>query len=208
MTVPGANSFDDLIDRLRAGDERAATQLFNRFASRLIGLVQKRTAGLLRQKLDPEDVLQSVFRSFFVRFAEGQFDLKNWDSLWSLLTLITLRKCNTSIDFFRASRRDVLREVPFAPGWNKDVAMWESLTREPSPTEAAVLTETVEHLLRGLDGREQEMATLHLQGYSVPEIGNQVGCSERSVHRFLAYLRKRAQRMHASEAVEHGSGDP
>lgn len=192
-----ANSFDDLIGRLRAGDDRAATQVFNRFAYRLIGLVRMRTAGLLRRKMDPEDVLQSVFRSFFIRFAEGQFELKDWGDLWGLLTLITLRKCDTSLAFFRAARRDVLREA--SPG--DDVAAWETLAREPSPEEAAALAETVECLLRGLDERERQVTALHLQGYSIPEIGDQVGCSERTVHRLLAYVRKRARRMCDAEAV-------
>ena len=40
-----------------------------------------------------EDVMASVFKSFFRRHAEAPFDLSSWDSLWSLLTLITLRKC-------------------------------------------------------------------------------------------------------------------
>lgn len=196
------DSFDELIGRLRAGDDQAAAHVFNRFAYRLIGLVRMRTAGLLRQKFDPEDVLQSVFRSFFIRFAEGQFDFKDWDSLWGLLTLITLRKCDTSVAFFRAARRDVLRETAFPSEGNDAVGLWESLAREPSPAEAMALTETVEGLLRGLDERERQVATLHLQGYSVPEIGEQVGCSERTVHRLLAHLRKRARRMGDVEAAE------
>src|SRR5437762_3488388 len=85
-------SFEDLMERLRLGDERAAQQIFERFAHRLMGLARTRLSGGLRQKVDPEDVMQSVFKSFFRRHAEAQFDLSGWDSLWALLTVITLRK--------------------------------------------------------------------------------------------------------------------
>ena len=44
-----------------------------------------------RQKVDPEDVVQSAFRSFFTRQAAGQFDVASWDDLWGLLVVITVR---------------------------------------------------------------------------------------------------------------------
>lgn len=37
--------------------------------------------------------MQSVFRSFFVRHRNGQFELGAGDNLWSLLDMITVRKC-------------------------------------------------------------------------------------------------------------------
>jgi DNA-directed RNA polymerase specialized sigma24 family protein len=48
-------------------DEQAARENFDRFARRLIGLARTRLDRRIRQKIDPEDVVQSVFRSFFTR---------------------------------------------------------------------------------------------------------------------------------------------
>jgi RNA polymerase sigma-70 factor (ECF subfamily) len=192
------DSFEVLMVRLRLGDGEAARQVFNRFAHRLIAVARERLDSRLRRKVDPEDVLQSVFRSFFVRFSEGQFEVKNWGSLWGLLTLITLRKCATRTAFFRATRRDVYREISPPPDCDDPGIAWDSVARDPSPTEAAMLTELVEQLLRGLDPREQEMITLHLQGYSIPEISEKVRRSERTVHRVLAHVRKRLSRLHDS----------
>src|SRR5690242_9456367 len=61
--VASEPSFADLMARLRAGDDAAAAALFQRFATRLIALARGRLDGLVRRKVDPEDVVQSVFRS-------------------------------------------------------------------------------------------------------------------------------------------------
>ena len=92
-------SFDDLLARLRAGDGAAASEIFDRFAQRLAGLARIRLGERLRRKMDPEEVVQSAYKSFFIRFAEGQFELKTWDSLWALLTVLTVRKCGHRIEF-------------------------------------------------------------------------------------------------------------
>jgi RNA polymerase sigma-70 factor (ECF subfamily) len=187
------DSFDALMDRLRRGDEQAAQQVFQRFGERLIGLAQSRLNAAMRQKLDPEDVTQSVFRSFFRGQAEGRFDLDSWDSLWSLLTLITLRKCGHKVKYFRAARRDILREARPAPA--EDPSAWKAIAREPTPFEAAVLAETLEQTLRGLNGHQRHIVELSLEGYTVPEISASTGRAERSVYRLLEQVKKKLQQL-------------
>src|SRR5262249_54924344 len=84
-------SFDQIMVRLRAGDEEAARRVFDHFPQPLIHLVRGRFNGLLRGREDPTDVAQSAFKSFFRGCAAGQFDLATWDDLWGLLAVITLR---------------------------------------------------------------------------------------------------------------------
>ena len=116
-------AFDALMERLRRGERQAAEEIFHRFARRLIGLARSRLEPAIRQKVDPEDVMASVFKSFFLRHAGGQFELDDWDGLWSLLTVITLRKCGHKVEHFRAARRDVKREV-HAPDTADDSSAW------------------------------------------------------------------------------------
>src|SRR5262249_31781480 len=107
-------SFEGVMARLRAGDNEAATRVFNRFANRLIELAQKKLNPKTRRKLDPEDVLQSVFRSFFARQAAGTLkEPESWDNLWGLLVVLTLRKCGRRINYFHLACRDVDREEPY-----------------------------------------------------------------------------------------------
>jgi RNA polymerase sigma-70 factor, ECF subfamily len=185
--------FDEVIARLRAGDETAAEEIFRRFAERLIPLARNRLDVRLRGKFDPEDVLQSVFRSFFLRQANGQFELHDWDGLWSLLVRITLRKCGRRMAAFWTDRRDVRREVgagsSTASAGNEAGGCWEAIARDPTAEEVAILTETLEHLMMGLDDGQRQIVELRLQGFTVAEISRQVERSERSVHRSLALVR-------------------
>jgi RNA polymerase sigma-70 factor (ECF subfamily) len=194
-------SFDDLMTRLRAGDDDAAAEVFHRFTHRLIGLARSRLDHLLRSKVDPEDILQSVYRTFFSRHARDGFVLGDWDGLWAMLTVITVRKCDYRRKFFRAASRDVGREEPALPdgptAWTE-----HALARDPTPSEAARLTETVERLMRELNGREREMLSLSLQGCAAPEVSARVGRTERTVQRVLKRVRERLEQMRADAPPE------
>jgi RNA polymerase sigma-70 factor (ECF subfamily) len=193
-------SFADLMARLRAGDEDAAATVFHRFARRLIGLARVRLDAQIRQKVDPEDVAQSVYRSFFLRHAEGQFELTNWDSLWGLLTVIAVRKCGRWHGHFHTQARNVAAEVSAQPVGDDSGSGWEALAREPSPAEAALLTETVQQLLAELEGRDREIVALALQGHTGVEISDRLGRPERTVYRVLKRVRKRLDQMRAEGA--------
>jgi RNA polymerase sigma-70 factor (ECF subfamily) len=185
MAMPQDSSFQNLMARLRTGDNQAATRVFHRFADRLITVARGRLDQQIRQKVDPEDILQSVFRSFFTRCAAGQItDLASWDNLWGMLVVITMRKCGRQIDYFHAACRDVQREVSVQPATDSN-ADWEAEAAEPTPLEAAMLAETVEQLMASLEPRQRQILSLSLQGLTVPEVSAQVGCTERTVYRAL-----------------------
>lgn len=190
------DSFQSLLVRLRSGDESAAASVFHEFASRLVGLARTRLGDRFRQKVDPEDVVQSVYKSFFRRVADGQFELQDWDSLWTLLTVITLHKCGHQVEHYRAACRDVQREQrPIVSDAESSVRSFEALAREPQPSEAAMLTEVLEQLMSTLDERDRLILTLRLQGHSSAEIGQQVQRTERTVNLVLERIRQRLQRM-------------
>ena len=178
--------------RLRAGENAAAAQVFNRFASRLLALARKQLDPDVLQKVDPEDVVQSVFRSFFVHNVSGRFgDFGNWDNLWGMLVVLTQWKCGRRMAYFHAACRDVGREVPAEQALDDescpDVGVFDD---EPTPAEAAMLTDTLERLMRCLDGQQREILTLSLQGYAPAEISGRLGCTERTVYRVLERVKQ------------------
>jgi RNA polymerase sigma-70 factor (ECF subfamily) len=191
MVTP--DSCTALMGRLRAGEQAAAQEVFGRFAVPLIALARRRFDRRLASKVDPEDVVQSACKSFFLRQRAGKFQVGGWDGLWRLLTLITLRKCADRVEYLRAERRDVRREI--APG-DSQVPPWQlAPDRGPLPQEAAVLAETVEALFRAEDADGRPVLELSLQGYTAEEISLRLGRALRSVQRLRERIRKRLERM-------------
>jgi RNA polymerase sigma-70 factor (ECF subfamily) len=183
-----AEAFATLVQRLRSNEEDAARAIFDRFAGQLVALVRRRFERRLAYRVDPEDVVQSVFKSFFHRHRQGKVQVGNWNSLWGLLTLIALRKCADRVEYFRAARRDASREVSAEEPW-------QALDREPSPQEAAALAETVNHLFLAVGAEERPILELSLQGYTAAEISLRLGRGLRSVQRLREQVRKRLERM-------------
>jgi DNA-directed RNA polymerase specialized sigma24 family protein len=191
------DSFNALMQPLRGGEDAAARQVFARFAGRLIGLARCQLAPRLAQRIDPEDVVQSVYKSFFVRHRDGRLEVEDWDGLWSLLTLITLRKCADRADYHMAGRRDVAREERAGEDGE---APWESaLGREPSPQEIAIFTETLERLFLETAPEDRPILELSLQGLSAAEISLQLGRALRTVHRVRERVRRRLEELRQQE---------
>jgi RNA polymerase sigma-70 factor (ECF subfamily) len=188
------DTFSALMARLRSGEDAAAREVFEKFAGRLIGLARGQFNQLLARKVDPEDVVQSAYKSFFVRHRAGKLEVGDWDGLWHMLTLITLRKCADRAEYFRARRRDAAREVS---GDQPDASL-AAIDREPSPEEAVILAETVENLFRDVSAHERPVLELSLQGYSVQEICAQLDRAERTVRRLRERVRKRLERLQDS----------
>jgi RNA polymerase sigma-70 factor (ECF subfamily) len=178
-----------------------ARSLFERFTRRLIGLARSHLDARLLHKIDPEDVVQSAYKSFFLRYGEGALAAEGWDGLWGLLTCITLRKCSERVRYLRAECRDIAREAVGTPG-PEGIEPWrDALSREPTPEQAVVLAETVERILRGLDVDERPIFELSLQGCSTQEISAQLGRAERSVRRLRERVRLQLERLQADAAL-------
>jgi RNA polymerase sigma-70 factor (ECF subfamily) len=187
----------DRVPAETAAEGEAARAVFERFTRRLIGLARQQLDARLHHKIEPEDVVQSAYKSFFLRYGEGALATEGWDGLWGLLTTITLRKCADRVRYHRAECRDIAREAA-APAGAEEAAPWrDAVSREPTPEEAAVLAETVEQLLRGLDGDERSIVELSLQGYSTEEISAQLGRASRSVRRLRERVRKQLEQLQA-----------
>jgi RNA polymerase sigma factor (sigma-70 family) len=196
--MPDDASFDHLLAELRAGNPSAAARVVERYAHRLVALARKNLNRRILGKEDPEDVLQSVFKSFFHRVSAGQFRLDSRDNLWALLVRLTLHKCGHRAEHYGAARRDVQREAAAPQPADASSVPWEALAREPTPVEAAMLAETVERLLTGLEPHQRQIVQLSLEGESPARIAAAVGVTQRTVQRVLRGVRERLQQWRAA----------
>jgi len=181
----------DLMLRWRDGDQQAAGELFQRYAERLLALARSRLSAKLARHLDPEDVVQSAYRSFFVGARDGRYVLRRSGDLWRLLVGITVHKVQHQVERHTAAKRAVARECQLAEESGACGLQASALSREPTPAEAAALADTLEHMLRGLEPLDRRIVELRLQGYSLDEIAGDVRRCERTVRRILEQVKQR-----------------
>lgn len=193
MSARDDDSFRNAMDGLKTGDQAAARDVFARYVHRLIALAGTRIGGKLRRKVDPEDLVQSVFNSFFARQAKDQFALESWDGLWGLLVAITIHKCGHKIKYFHAARRNANDEASAVILNGASRAAWEVVARDPSPSQLAIFDETILSLLNEFDEREGQVFLLFLQGWTVKEIASEVSRTERTTRRVLEHVRQRLE---------------
>jgi len=170
-----------LLRRLAGGQETAADILYRRYADRIRALARARLPDHVHARLDPDDVVQSVFRAFFESARRGLYQVPDGETLWRLLAVVTVNKVRSLYAYHAAARRDARATV----GWGGD---------ETSPTtdpETDLMELAVRDVLEQLPETERTAVELRLEGYEVAEIATRTGRSKRSVERSLQKARER-----------------
>ena len=81
------------IEGLKAGDEDAVADLWNRYFDRLVQLARQRLGTTPRRVADEEDVAVSVFRCLCAGAEHGRLaEIADRGDLWRVLVTMTLRK--------------------------------------------------------------------------------------------------------------------
>lgn len=177
-----------LLKDWQAGDEGAAREIFERYSRRLTAVAQKHLSDRLAKRLDGEDIVQSVFRTFFARSARGEFQVNATGDLWQLLVTITLAKVRSQARRHTASKRDVSAEAGDERAWLSQI-----VSADPSPEDAAILVDSIEAALAGLPATYSEILSQRLRGETRSDIAAQLGISRQTVYRALALIRERLE---------------
>jgi RNA polymerase sigma factor (sigma-70 family) len=193
-------SVTKLIDQLRSEDpavrEDAARRVWERYLPSLLDLARRHLDHRLLHREDEEDVLQSMYASFCLRQRRGSFELASRDDLWKLLVTVTLRKARNTARRHRQEVRDYRRESAPSMRPDSDADGWvlELMdASEPTPLDAAALSEALERRLRALDDPVlRQIAVRELEGYTNKEIARELDdCTERTIERKLGRIRAR-----------------
>src|SRR5262249_38918113 len=157
-------------------------------------------AGQLAQRVDPEDVVQSVYRTFFVDSRAGRYDLQRGGDLWRLLVAITFHKLQLQMKHNTRQKRSMHRQQTFG-GEDSLLGMQAQLcTHEPSPVEAALLADQLDQVMRPLEPLQRRMLELRLQGYNLEEIAAATQRAQRTVRRALNQIKHRLESWYSQEA--------
>jgi RNA polymerase sigma-70 factor (ECF subfamily) len=179
--MPPIASDSSLLHQFRGGAKDAATQLFARYAARLRALAAKQSSAELARRVDPDDIVQSVFRTFFRRAAAGEFDVPAGEDLWRLFLVIALNKVRAAAIHHQADKRDVRR--------TQDVNALADESPRNNESELQILQLTIDELLSPLPATVREIVSLRLAGEEVNEIARKTSRAKRSVERILHEFR-------------------
>ena len=178
----------ELLKRWRNGDEQAAHQMFERYVNRLCALARTRLSNRMQRRVEPEDIVQSAYRSFF-RKAEDRFELEKPGDLWRLLAAITINKVRGQVEFHTAQKRGINAEESMLADQSMLRVSPEAVAEDPQPDDAAAMIEELTELLANLDPLQRSIIELSMQNQSVEQISEEVQRSERTVRRTLQTIR-------------------
>jgi RNA polymerase sigma-70 factor (ECF subfamily) len=180
-----------LLSAFKAGDDSAARELFDRYCERLMRLARRRIGQRMTSRVDPEDILQSVFRSFFLRARNDEFSFHAEDDLLKLLVRITVHKSLRQVAHHRAAKRNPEQELMQASDGDDFLALVAA--DEPGPEVEVALLDELEKFMCRLPEFDRDVLSMKVQGYSTVEIAEKLGSYDRKVRRALERIQATAE---------------
>jgi RNA polymerase sigma-70 factor (ECF subfamily) len=193
-------SDQELIARFKAGSESAATELFDRYCERLMCLARRRIGQRMASRIDPEDVIQSAFRTFFSRVRNDEFKFEGETDLFRLLVRLTVNKTLRQIAHHRAAKRDPNKET--GQGTGEDDIFSQLTAGEPPPEVEVALLDEFERFLNRLQPFDRKVLELKFHGHTTAEIAGELDSYERKIRRVLERAAALAQGLEVEEAQE------
>jgi RNA polymerase sigma factor (sigma-70 family) len=183
-----------MIGGLRTGDSRVLHDFWQHFGPMLERLADRNLAPAMRRRLGPEDVAQSVCRTFIRRAQEGQFDFGSGNELWRLLCAITLTKVREKTRHHMRKKRGLQNEVALG-GSEESGTGFTPAADDPSPVAEAEFADLLQAAIAVFSDEERQMLELRLQGYQHEEIAQQLRCSVRTVGRILTRVQSQFEKL-------------
>ena len=212
------NEIDALLDRLRAGQQDALAELFDRYRPQLRRMIELRLDPRLAARVAPSDVLQEAYIDSLTRYEH--FFKREGVSFYIWLRLVVNQ---TLIDLHRrhlaAKMRNAAQEA--APAWAHatSVSLAKHLVAEmESPSEVVRKDEMlaqVQAALESLDPLDREILTLrHFEELGNNEVAELLGLQKAAASnryvRALGRLREALAKVPGffdDETEEAGKGD-
>jgi RNA polymerase sigma-70 factor (ECF subfamily) len=169
-------TFLEFIERIRAGDEQAATELVSRYEPLIRREVRLHLddRNLIRL-FDSMDICQSVLASFFVRTAAGEYDIGSSTQLVKLLVSMARNKLISAARREYMQRRDVRRRKR-----HTDPALEEIAEQRQEPVEELANRELLGRIYDRLSPEELQISKLRSSGAAWEEVASEMGGTSQS----------------------------
>lgn len=180
---------------VKSSDSAAATRIWQHYFDRLVRCVRARLSGQNQAVSDEEDIVLSVFDSFYTAAENGRFpNLSDRDDLWKLLLRMAARKVVDKRRHDLRQRRGGKVRLHSLDQTGDDENVIEAIGNEPSPEMVLMMQESVEQIFSHLGvGQLRDLAVVKLEGYTNAELAQRFGCSERTIERRLNLIREKCQ---------------
>ncbi|MFM7319428.1 MAG: RNA polymerase sigma factor [bacterium] len=189
-----SDALNELIDRVRSGDEEAMGELFAEFQYEIQIFVRYKLPRQLRTRYDSMDFVQSVYQSIMVDWRnKPPEDFATADRVKDYLKgtahnkILEIFRRETKSQRFGVSREVsmVVRGSDSADGQEQVI---EPAGSDPTPSQHVQAQDVLNKLTRGKPPIYRQIALLRREGMTYGEIAEAVGLSERSVKRKLDEL--------------------
>ncbi len=193
------DQFRDLIVRVRAGDQDAATELarlFEPFILRFIRFAMRRRNDYnrVRSRLGSSDICQSVFKSLFVGLKAGRFELNQPEQLRKLPRMMSRYKIATE------GRRlsVILREVMDGSGPP------DRADPGPGPEKTVEDQDLVDAVLSRFSEDELDLLQRRLDGETWPGMAAELNTTADALRKKLERAIERVKNVPFLRALEPG----
>lgn len=174
------DDFDNLLARIRGGDESACAELFNRYERAVIRAVRARLSNRMRRFLDSIDVAQSVHRSLLIGVRDQRFQFSHPAQLMALAVVLVQRKVARQWRKVKHYPAESLNDSPNLRAENQQ--------KQAEPSGILEADELLTQFLSRLDDLDRRLIQLKLDGNSSAEIATTLGLDS-------AFIRMRWSRL-------------
>lgn len=186
-------SWEQLIDGFRSGDEQVLQQFYAKYGPLLHKIANNRQSPATHRRFDADDVVQSTFRTFFRRARIGYFQFEDNQRLWNLLCAITLTKLREKLRHHSRQSRSIQREIhpdgeSAGDGGAGDGYLMPSADRSAAAVDFA---DEFENVIGDLSDSERQLIELKLADRTNDEVAEVLGVSDRTVRRMLQRVQGR-----------------
>jgi len=159
---------ETLLNRYQTGsDSAAAFEIHSRYQTRLVSLAKEQLMGVLRSKIEAEDISQETFAAFFALADRNEVRWQKQGDLWRLLAGIAGNKVKQTFAHYSQQKRLASDEVQIT-------ALTDPEIRSDSIT---ALGELVEECVVNEKPLLKSVLLMRLAGHTTSEIADKLGRS-------------------------------